>query len=397
MPKIKDDIVEKIKASANIVDVVEDAGFQLRRKGAHLECLCPFHADRNLGSFVVNERRNFYYCFSCEAKGDAIKFVMEYHKLSYRDALLYIAAIYNIYVEEDDHYKDMVAKRENYKKTFVPREPLPPLKWMVWPLGYTEPYMHHAEDNVLLTWMRGKLPEQFKSKLDDMIEQYRVGTSLKGYTAGWVIWPQIDMEMRLRDMKFMKYKADGHRDKEWNPNWMSSMLAKAGQMDADTYEARRCLFGLHLAKKYPKAQIALVESEKTALLCSAFCDPNIKIWMAVGGLKFFNAEMLDPLIRDNRDLVAYPDIDGMEKWQRAIDSIGYNLLTMTVNMRPVSEGGQYDPIKDGPKADIADIMIRLMSDIPETEAEKVARMLGAYDKVQDIAYMMDKLNLEIEQ
>jgi len=239
MPKIKDDIEQKIKASANIVDIVEDAGFQLRKKGAHLECLCPFHADRNLGSFVVNERKNFYYCFSCEAKGDAIKFVMEYHKLSYRDALLYIAAIYNIYVEEDDHYKQIVAKRENYKKTFVPRQPLPPLKWMVWSLDVVKPFMHHTEDNVLLTWMLNlPMPDQNKHNLRNMIELYFVGTSLKGYTKGWIIWPQVNMDLKVQNMKFMRYHKDGHRDKEWTPNWMSAMLAKDGQMDADKYEAK---------------------------------------------------------------------------------------------------------------------------------------------------------------
>lgn len=387
MPKIDENIVRKIEDAAKITDVIEDAGIQLRRKGAHLECLCPFHEDRELGSFVVNERLNIYKCFACGAKGGPIKFVMDYHQKSYADALRYLAAMYNIYI--DDSPAPKVTKRE-------PRKPLPPLKWMVWPIDILKPYMHHTEDNTLLTWMLNlPLTDGHKHNLRNMIELYFVGTSLKGYTQGWVIWPQVNMELKVQDMKFMRYLPDGHRDKSTNPNWMSAMLAKAGQMDRDHYQAIRCLFGLHLAKLFPDAEVCLVESEKTALLCSAFCDPNKRIWMAVGGLDFFKAHMLEPLIASHRYLVAFPDADGVSKWQEVIDSIGYNRMSMTGVMRPIDQGGKYDPVKDGPKADIADIMIRLMSDIPETEAEKVARRLGRPDKADAIAYMMDKLDLQI--
>lgn len=389
MPKIKDDIVEKIKASANIVDVVEDAGIELHKSGVRYFGLCPFHADRNIGSFTVNPRMNIYMCFSCGAKGDPIKFVQEHYGKSYQEALRYLAAMYNIYI--DDTPAPKVIKRE-------PRAPLPPLQWMVWDYTLVKPYLHHTEDNVLLTWMLNLplLPEH-KRNLKNNIEWYLVGTSLKGYTQGWVIWPQVDMDLKLRDMKFMKYKTDGHRDKAHNPNWMSAMLAKVGQFNPDTHRVRRCLFGLHLAALHKDAEICLVESEKTALLCSAFTDQTKRIWMAVGGLQFLTADMLDPLIKANRYIVLFPDADGRDKWQDVMDAIGYERMSMTGAMRPVSEGGQYDPIKDGPKADIADIMIRLMSDIPETEAEKVARMLGAYDKVEVLGDLMDKLNLEIEQ
>jgi len=414
MPKIKDDIEQKIKASANIVDVVEDAGIQLHKSGVRYLALCPFHADRNTGSFVINERMNIYKCFACGARGDAIGFVMNYHNLGYRDALLYIAAIYGIYVEEDNRYKDMVAKRENYKKTFVPRKPMPPLKWMVWNIRIVEPYLHHESENPLICWMRS-LPftDQHRERFENMFAKYKVGTCVrlekdgsKNVHYGWTVFPQIDDKNRVREMKLMAYKADGHRDKDrpapWDPNkkysttWMSAMMKWAGTFDGDTYKTIKCLFGLHLMEEYKDAEICLVESEKTALLCSAFTDPTKRIWMAVGGLQFLTADMLDPLIKANRYIVLFPDADGRDKWQDVMDAIGYERMSMTGAMRPVSEGGQYDPIKDGPKADIADIMIRLMSDIPETEAEKVARMLGAYDKVEVLGDLMTKLDLTLE-
>ena len=386
MAKIKDDIVQKIKDSANIVDVIEDAGIDLHKSGVRYQGLCPFHGDRNLGSFTVNPRMNIYYCFSCGAKGDPIKFVQEYYKKSYQDALRYLAAMYNIWI--DDTPAPKVEKR-------APRPKLPPLKWTVWDYMIVKTYLHHTEDNTLLTWMLNlPMSDEHKRNLRNNIEWYMVGTSLKGYTSGWTIFPQVDMDLKLRDMKFMAYKPDGHRDKAHNPNWMSSMLAKVGQFNPDTQCVKRCLFGLHLATDHKEAEVCLVESEKTALLCSAFSDPRKRIWMAVGGLQFLTADMIEPLIKENRYIVLFPDADGMAKWKDVMDAIGYERMSMTGTMRPVSEGGMYDPVKDGPKADIADIMIRLMSDIPETEAEKVARMLGAHDSAPVLEYMMDKLDLQ---
>ena len=200
--------------------------------------------------------------------------------------------------------------------------------------------------------------------------------------------------MRVRDMKFMCYKTDGHRDKAHNPNWMKAMLVKDGRFDNDTCEVHRCLFGLHLAKFFPHAEVCLVESEKTALICSAFSDPHKKIWMACGGLRFFTTDMLEPLIKDNRYVVVYPDVDGAQSWSEAIKAIGYKNMSMTAKMRPVP-AGLYNPMLDEPKADIADIMIRLMHGIEETPAEVAARRLGSPESAKDLAYMIEKLDLQV--
>ena len=96
-------------------------------------------------------------------------------------------------------------------------------------------------------------------------------------------------------------------------------------------------------------------------------------------------------------------MDGADKWAKVIEDIGYNRMSMTAKMRPVP-AGLYDPALDGPKADIADIMIRIISNpvaaekvtdaMAETEAERIARELGAPDKAEAIQYMMDKLDLQ---
>ena len=406
MAKIKDDIEQRIKDAANILDVMEDLGVQLHKSGVEYTGLCPFHNGTKLGNFKVNPRKNIATCFGdCCKSWAPIDALMEGLHLTYPEALRHLAATYNIYIDDDP--KPQVKK---VRKPRPPMPPEPPKKWIMWDLvanndTLIKPFMRHTESNALLTWMLSlPMSAEHKRNLRNMMELYFVGTSLNGYTKGWVMWPQVDMNLKIRDIKLMAYHPDGHRDKAWTPNWMSARLAKVGKLDKDQYDIHHCLFGLHLAKVFPNAEVCLVESEKTALLCSAFCDPNEKIWMACGGLSWFKPDMLNDLIAANRYIVVYPDIDGKDKWTKVIENIGYARMSMTAKMSPVSQGGVYDPAVDDPKSDIADIMVRIITHpepakaieqaMTETEAEKIARQLGRPDKAEDLQYLMDKLDLQ---
>lgn len=392
MAKIKDNIEQRIKDAANVVDVIRDAGFTLHKQGSAYKCLCPFHADNHIGSFIVNERKNYYKCFSCGAKGDAIKFVQEFHHLEYRDALLYIAAIYGIYVEEDEHYEQIRAKREEHKKTFVPREPLPPTRLGVWKFEVLKNFVPNNDKNVLLRWMLSLpfKPEHLEN-LRLAIQLYCVGTAISSSQYGWTVWPQIDTEMRVRDMKFMKYKPDGHRAKDgYALNWLKAMKVKEGKFNEDTHHVEHCLFGLHLAPMFPKAEVCLVESEKSAILCAAFTDPNERLWMATGGMQFFKPDMLAPLIKAQRDIVLYPDYDGYEAWEEAAKVIDYPRMSISQKPRTLHI------ISDGPKADIADIMVRTMQGVTESTAEIAARRLGLKAVPAGLAKLIDNLDLHIE-
>ena len=104
MDKITED---KIKQAANVVDVISDF-IDLRKRGVEYQGLCPFHEDQTVGNFSVNPAKGMYKCFACGAGGDAIKFLMEYRgsKLSYGDALKYLAKKYSIPIPNDDHKDD---------------------------------------------------------------------------------------------------------------------------------------------------------------------------------------------------------------------------------------------------------------------------------------------------
>jgi len=72
----------------------------LKKKGTNWIGNCPFHQEKT-PSFVVTPAKNLYKCFGCGASGNAVGFLMDHDRLSYPDAIRWLAGRYNIIVEED--------------------------------------------------------------------------------------------------------------------------------------------------------------------------------------------------------------------------------------------------------------------------------------------------------
>ena len=89
--------IENLKNIINIVDVISSY-IPLKKSGANFVCVCPFHNDKH-PSMSISPSKGIYHCFSCKAGGDAIKFVMEYEKLGYAEAIEKLASIYNVSLE----------------------------------------------------------------------------------------------------------------------------------------------------------------------------------------------------------------------------------------------------------------------------------------------------------
>ncbi|MCK9491574.1 MAG: DNA primase [Sulfurimonas sp.] len=98
---ITQDSIEALKARLDIVDVV-GSYVELKKAGANFKAPCPFH-DENSPSFVVSPSKGIYHCFGCGAGGDSIKFVMEYEKLNYPEALEKLADSYNFTLTHTDN------------------------------------------------------------------------------------------------------------------------------------------------------------------------------------------------------------------------------------------------------------------------------------------------------
>ncbi len=80
------EFVEQLKASVDIVKVIGEY-VPLRKAGPNrYSGRCPFHTEKT-PSFSVSSQHQYYKCFGCDAKGDVIKFVMEFHHMTFPEAL----------------------------------------------------------------------------------------------------------------------------------------------------------------------------------------------------------------------------------------------------------------------------------------------------------------------
>ncbi|MCF0042164.1 DNA primase [Dyadobacter fanqingshengii] len=112
--RINPETVERIKQTADIVEVVGDF-VSLKKKGANYSACCPFHNEKT-PSFNVNPVRQIYKCFGCGAAGDSIKFVMDIDGVGYGEALRYLADKYNIEIEQEE-VTDEEALRQNERES----------------------------------------------------------------------------------------------------------------------------------------------------------------------------------------------------------------------------------------------------------------------------------------
>jgi DNA primase len=97
IPRLHPETIEEVKLRADIVDVVSEY-VVLRKRGKDFVGLCPFH-DEKSPSFTVSQTKQMYYCFGCQAGGNAIKFVMELGKRSFADVVLDLARRYQVPVQ----------------------------------------------------------------------------------------------------------------------------------------------------------------------------------------------------------------------------------------------------------------------------------------------------------
>ena len=165
--------------------------------------------------------------------------------------------------------------------------------------------------NHLITFLKTMIPS---SAIDRIIADYRLASTPDQA----IIFLQIDQDNQCRTGKIMQYNpATGHRikdpDKPGRINWLHSILKRRKQLLRD-WQLTQCLFGEHLLPQHPDKTVALVESEKTAIICSAMMPQYL--WLATGGKSGLTSERLSSL--KGRKIIVFPDIDAFKDWQQKI-------------------------------------------------------------------------------
>ena len=96
---IPDEEVAQVRSATDVVALIGEHS-ALKRQGRRWVGLCPFHAEKT-PSFSVNAEAGFYYCFGCQASGDAITFVREIEHVDFVDAVRFLADRAGVALHED--------------------------------------------------------------------------------------------------------------------------------------------------------------------------------------------------------------------------------------------------------------------------------------------------------
>jgi hypothetical protein len=202
------------------------------------------------------------------------------------------------------------------------------------------------------------------NEIQTVLKMYFVGTWKDGLTVFW----QIDRRGKIRTGKIMRYDAqNGHRqivrtwtDKdgekhELKVDWMHGKIKK-------DFNLTQIFFGEHLLSKYPDKPVAIVESEKTAIIAS-LCMSQF-VWLATGSKQWLKAERLQRL--DNRQIILYPDADGFDDWQNVAAAARAKGLNVVVSDL-IEKHATAEQKANG--FDLADYLIEQQTEINKTNAK----------------------------
>lgn len=194
--------------------------------------------------------------------------------------------------------------------------------------------------------------------IERIMNNYALGATKDGCVIYW----QIDITGKVRTGKVMKYNPNtGHRIKDAGGiNWIHAVMKKK-KLLSNSYNLKQCLFGEHLLRIYPKHPVAIVESEKSAVIASAVYDSHI--WLATGGKSQMSIDKLNVL--SGRDVTMFPDADGFHEWQKKAKELEkYGLCFKTSDILEKNATKE----EKAAKIDIADWIINQLSKVDSHES-----------------------------
>ena len=254
--------IDELVARNPIEDVV-GRYVNLRRSGANLFGLCPFHGEKT-ASFSVAPDKGIYYCFGCHKGGGVINFQMEVEGLSYPDAVRVLANRVGMEVPEDEQYQSRYRQQE--RLWALSKEAARFFHSQLYaPVG--KPALEYAlgrgmSKSILTTFGVGYAPDSW----DNLVKAMRA----KGYT---------DEELKESGLVSVSQKNgnifDRFRDRLMFPiiDVRGNVIGFGGRIikkDSDAakylnspetliFNKRKNLFGLNLAKKSKAGFLILVE------------------------------------------------------------------------------------------------------------------------------------------
>ena len=179
-----------------------------------------------------------------------------------------------------------------------------------------------------------------------LIEEYYIGTA-KRWRGSVVFW-QVDRNDKVRTGKIMLYDPiTGKRVKEpySHITWVHKLPAvtreirpnsaiPAATTNTTEYNLKQCFFGEHLLKEQQDSIVAIVESEKTAVIASGFMPEHC--WLATGSLEGLTVEKCKAL--QGREVLLFPDADAFPKWEERMQQLRIRLPNIRFGMARYTDG-----------------------------------------------------------
>lgn len=165
--------------------------------------------------------------------------------------------------------------------------------------------VNHWQRSNFAQWLKGLFGCELAA---EAATNYHLGAS-KHWCGANVFW-QVDAQDRIRCGKIMLYGDDGRRVKTPRPHvsWVHSVLK------LQNFNLAQCYFGEHLLAQRPLAKVAIVESEKTAIIASIYFPQFV--WLATGGkngCRWKNDPKVNSVLLD-RHVVLFPDLGAFDEW-----------------------------------------------------------------------------------
>lgn len=234
--------------------------------------------------------------------------------------------------------------------------------------------MRAYETNKLVLFLKKYFNEE---KIQKILKMYYVGTS--NHWPGTTVFPQIDIQGRVRTAKLMQYDQDTGKRKKKPFNhitWLHTVLKKYD------FNLEQCLFGEHLIRD--AKTVCIVESEKTCLI-AALVWPQFT-WVATGGK---NGAPLKPKLFWGKQIILFPDL-GVD-WSDKAEQVGgrvSEVLNKFATPRDFEEG-----------YDLVDFLLREPAKKKLTTRPEFSPGQKAFDKMATInpnlKTLKDRLDLSI--
>lgn len=252
-----------------------------------------------------------------------------------------IKALYEAEAQEEEG-RLASSKRWPYRALYGPENKDTRMKLLCHSAFRTSP-----GSSTLAGFLHDKLKDR-QQALKEVLKDYKIGS----WRFDTVFW-YMDIDGRIRTGKVMRYRPDGHRDKEHQPWLIHGKLKQSGHLP-ESWTLRRCLFGEHLLTKYPSYTVGLVESEKTAIIAATFFKDQPVIWLAAGGLQYLNVDSCAGL--KGRQVIAYPDLQAFDLWKNTLAGIaphvGFSFTVFDTLERTATEEERQKGL------DIADFLLK---------------------------------------